>query len=168
MAKKNSSQRKKKANKPKHIRVVYHSAKNTSVEKALIENFIGLQKVMVNLSEKFDSLAGQISKLLELFDISAKSLARKDFSTSDNAESKKIIEKLDNLSMQAGLIGKGLALIHEIGAEKGRPLIPINIQENKPKMPAPPSLNQASPEPHEKMTKELEGFEKSSDTGSKE
>ncbi|HEB47294.1 MAG TPA: hypothetical protein ENI22_02385, partial [Candidatus Pacearchaeota archaeon] len=45
------------------------TTRNVSIEKALVENFISLQKVMVNLSVKFDSLTNQISKLLELFEI---------------------------------------------------------------------------------------------------
>lgn len=87
--------------------------------KALTENFIALQKVMVNLSSKFDNLSTQISKLLELFEISAKSLAQKDFEKDrDKKESKEILRKLNNISQQAGLIGKGLVLIHESGSGK--------------------------------------------------
>lgn len=104
--------------------------RNVSIEKALVNNFISLQRVMVNLSAKFDSLTNQISKLLELFEISAKSLATKDFeSEKENKDAKKILEKLDNISQQSGLIGKGLALIHKVGSEK-------EIPETK-SMPAP-------------------------------
>jgi len=95
------------------------SEKKSATNKALIENFVDLQKVMISLSDKFDKLSGNISKLLELFEVSARSLAQKDFeSNRDNKESKKILEKLDNISQQAGLIGKGLVLIHELGSEK--------------------------------------------------
>ena len=44
-----------------HVRTI-------GVEKILVENFVSLQKVMTNLSLKFDNLAFQISKLLELFE----------------------------------------------------------------------------------------------------
>lgn len=102
--------------KGKTTKITYQSTKVIKVEKALIDNFIGLQKVMVNLSSKFDNLANQISKLLELFEISARSLAKKDFGIEkDTKESEKILEKLDKISEHAGLIGKGLALIHEAG-----------------------------------------------------
>ncbi|KHO55254.1 MAG: hypothetical protein QT10_C0004G0041 [archaeon GW2011_AR19] len=44
------------------------SEQKKSVEKILVENFVSLQKVMTNLSVKFDELSSQISKLLELFE----------------------------------------------------------------------------------------------------
>ena len=47
------------------------------MEKILIENFVSLQRVMTNLSEKFDGLSNNISKLLELFELSATALAKK-------------------------------------------------------------------------------------------
>jgi len=122
MAKKDTSKKgkatKRKVNKSKKrnaTKITRHSTKGVRVEKALVENFIGLQNVMVGLSAKFDNLANQISKLLELFEISAKALARKEFSIEGSKDSKKIMEKLDNLSEKAGLIGKGLVLIHESG-----------------------------------------------------
>ena len=111
---------KKSNSKGKVTKIIHESAKEIKIERALIENFIALQKVMVNLSAKFDNLSGQISKLLELFEISAKSLATKDFEDTEkkNKDAKRIMEKLDNLAQQAGLIGKGLALIHETNSEK--------------------------------------------------
>jgi len=118
----------------KSTEVVYHSTKEIKVERALIENFIGLQKVMVNLSARFDSLSSQISSLLQLFEISAKSLARKAAESHENLDAKKVMEKIDRLSAQAGLIGRGLALIHEVGTEKGKPMIPTTMQ-NKGGMP---------------------------------
>lgn len=41
-------------------------------EKLLIENFIGFQKAMVNLSIKFENLSDNISRLLNVFELSAK------------------------------------------------------------------------------------------------
>ena len=55
------------------------SSGGSSIDKALIENFVLIQRVMVNLSGKIDNLTNQISKLLELFEISAKALAEKNF-----------------------------------------------------------------------------------------
>ena len=43
----------------------------------LIENFVSMQRALTNLTLKFDNLADQISKLLQLFEISAKSFAEK-------------------------------------------------------------------------------------------
>jgi len=132
MVKKATSKRKKSVKKPakkktkivrvkkKPTEVHYHSIKEIKVEKALIENFIGLQKVMVNLSSRFDELSNQISKLLNLFEVSARAMAKKEFSQSQDPNVKKILDRLDNLTQQAGLIGRGLALIHEINEEKHR------------------------------------------------
>jgi len=108
------------------------------IDKALTDNFIALQKIMVNLSTKFDNLSNQISKLLELFEISAKSLARKDFEGDrENKDIKTVLEKLDNISQQAGLIGKGLALIHETNYEKEQPIMPTQKERPIPIRPLP-------------------------------
>jgi len=88
--------------------------KNNEIERILIENFISLQKVMVNSSVKFDGLTHQISKLLELFEISAKALAEKDFEIEkNNRENAKLLEKIENVLEQNKTIAKGLTLMHE-------------------------------------------------------
>ena len=124
----------------KVTKIIHESTKEIKIEKALIENFIALQKVMIHLSGKFDVLSSQISKLLELFEISAKSLAGKDLQDveREGRESKKIMEKLDNLTQQAGLIGRGLALIHESNNERYMPERqspqPVTSQGTTPQM----------------------------------
>ena len=122
--------RKRVAKKHKSTRVVYHSTKEIKVEQALIENFIGLQKVMVKLSSKFETLSGQISRLLQLFESSAKSLARRELSFQENPDTKKILDRLEGLSAQSGLIGKGLALMHETRSGEGMPQPPMPRQRN--------------------------------------
>lgn len=88
--------------------------KNQEVENILIENFVALQKVMSNLSVKFDGLTTQISKLLELFEMSAKALAEKDFDIEkNNRENAKILEKIENVLEQNKTIARGLTLMHE-------------------------------------------------------
>jgi membrane peptidoglycan carboxypeptidase len=82
------------------------------MEQILIENFVSLQKVMTNLAVKFDNLSGQISKLLELFEISAKTLAEKDYSIKTEPD-KKVAEKMDAILEQNKVIAKGIALLHE-------------------------------------------------------
>lgn len=84
------------------------------VEKILIENFVSLQRVMTNLSVKFDDLTNKLSKLLELFEISAKTLAEKDFDEKKSfADSKKMAEKIDVLLDQNKTIARGLSLMYE-------------------------------------------------------
>jgi len=106
------------------------------MEKVLIENFVSLQKVMTNLSIKFDNLTKQISKLLELFEISAKALVEKDFDLEKGSKDKKIIEKMDNLLEQNKVIARGLTLMHEKIPEKpGYPPVQIPQQMQQPQIP---------------------------------
>jgi hypothetical protein len=83
------------------------------IEKILVENFIALQKVMTNLATKFDNLSDQISKLLEVFEISAKAMAEKDFEQLKTSDNKELLEKLDKLLEQNKIIAKGLTIIGE-------------------------------------------------------
>jgi len=127
----------KKTPKKKAIKVVRKapekkSTKEIGVEKALMENFVGLQKVMVNLSSRFDELSTQISGLLNLFEVSARAMAKKEFSRSSDPDLVKVIDKLDNLSQHAGLIGRGLALIHEVNEESQGRKIPEPYFEPRP------------------------------------
>jgi hypothetical protein len=90
------------------------------VEKVLLENFVALQQVMTNLAVKFDNLSGQISKLLELFEISAKTLAEKNYSAEEK-EDKRVVEKLDSLIEQNKVLARGITLLHEKDSEKQYP-----------------------------------------------
>ena len=89
------------------------SDSNTELNKKLIENFVALQRVMTNLSSKFDNLSDQIAKLLQLFEISAKAMAEKDFETFSKTDNKEILEKLNNLLEQNKTIARGLTLLHQ-------------------------------------------------------
>ena len=103
-----------KAKKTTHQKSIIRTPSEVKIERVLIENFVSIQKVMTNLSAKFDNLANQISKLLDLFEISAKALAEKDFNLEkENKDDKKIIEKMDNLFEQNKIIARGLTLLHE-------------------------------------------------------
>lgn len=111
----------------KEVHHIKHTPEDFKVEKVLIENFVSLQKVMTNMAVKFDNLSNQISKLLELFEISAKTLAEKDYETKDREEAKKIAEKLDNLLDQNKVIAKGIALLHERNSEPQEKMISVEI-----------------------------------------
>lgn len=86
------------------------------IQQALIDNFISLQKVMTNLSVKFEELSTNMSKLLQLFEISAKTFAEK-YSTQElaqeNAVDTELIKKLSILLDQNKLISRGIMLIEE-------------------------------------------------------
>ena len=83
------------------------SEQKKSVEKILVENFVSLQKVMTNLSYKFDELSSQISKLLELFELSATALAKKDINFTKPMDEEKIMGKLNNILDQNKTIARG-------------------------------------------------------------
>jgi peroxiredoxin len=84
---------------------------NREVQLALIENFVNLQKVLTNLTMKFDLLSDNISKLLQIFELSAKSFLRKY--EEGMGEERDVLKKLDILLDQNKTIAKGLTLIEE-------------------------------------------------------
>src|SRR4030042_2588907 len=110
---------------------------NIQIDKILVENFVSLQKVMTALAVKFDNLSNQISRLLELFEISAKTLAEKDYSKKEG--DKKVIEKLDSLLEHNKIIAKGIALLHEKGMPEEHEVV-IMPQQQIPQQPMQPAL----------------------------
>jgi len=95
------------------------NSEKIKTEKILIENFVALQHVMTNLAVRFDNLSGEISKLLELFEIAAKTLAEKGpVPITDDKTNIKITEKLDSLLEQNKIIAKGITLLHEKTSEQ--------------------------------------------------
>lgn len=107
------------------------------LQQALVDNFINLQKVLTNMALKFDELSGNISKLLQLFEISAKSFAEK-YSSMESVQGKPEIDKefvkrLDTLLDQNRVISKGIMLIEEKLRERNNP------NQQMPQ-PAPPQF----------------------------
>lgn len=100
------------------------------LEASLIENFVSLQKVLTNLSVKFDELSNNISKMLQLFEISAKTLIENSSAPSDSKSDKDLLYKLDSLLDQNKTIAKGIMLMEErIRQRSGSSLSPTQIQE---------------------------------------
>jgi len=106
--------------------------KSPSIDKSLAENFIALQKIMTHLATRFDSLSTQISKLLELFEISAKTLAKKDIALNTGKEDTKMVEKLDTLLDQNKILARSLTLLHEGSIPSANP-------QPTPQQPKPPA-----------------------------
>jgi len=75
-------------------------------EKMLIENFVGLQHAMTNMSIKFGALSDNISKLLQIFEEAAK-----NHMSNDSGENKEVLNKLNSLLNQNKTIAQGLILI---------------------------------------------------------
>ncbi len=78
----------------------------------LLENFAGLQRAITNMSLKFDKLSDSISKLLNLFEMSARSFMTSP-AISDAEKDKEFLEKLNMLLDQNKTIAKGLTLMEE-------------------------------------------------------
>ncbi len=93
------------------------TSENSKKNEVLAENFVGIQKVLIELSLKLNDLSNNLSKLLKLFEMSAETLVKKDFNISDEDE-EKILKKLDLMSEQNKLIAKGVALMHEKSIEE--------------------------------------------------
>jgi hypothetical protein len=120
--------------------------KETSIEKKIeekiLDNMVELQKVHTNLAEKFDTLAKEISNLLGLFEMTAKSFAKHP--AMKGAESdKEFLNKIDKLLEQNKTIAKGLTLMEEQikGKEPEE-----EIQETKPTGYSP-SISSSRPLP---------------------
>ena len=92
------------------------SMSREEIQQTLIDNFIALQRINANLSVKFDELSTNISRLLQLFEISAKTFAEK-YSGKESAPANMIdtefIKKIDTLLDQNKIISKGIMLIEE-------------------------------------------------------
>jgi hypothetical protein len=84
---------------------------NKEIQLLLIDNFVNLQKVLTDLTLKFDSLSTNISRLLQILEMSAKSFAKKQ--EDGMPEDKDILKKLDTLLDQNKTVAKGLTLIEE-------------------------------------------------------
>jgi hypothetical protein len=126
-----SGEKKKKAPKPKKM-----SARER--EELLIENFVGLQHAMTNMSIKFGALSDNISKLLQVFEEAAK-----NFVSGGKSDDKDMLNKIDSLLNQNKTIAKGLVLME--GKLRGRAEEPPKAQ---PRVGMPSSgMPSARPKP---------------------
>jgi len=113
MPKKEKSTEKEK--KPKRNAKATTKVSDMHINKALIDNFINLQKVMTNLAVKFDDLSNNIEKLLNLFEISAKDIASRNSNVNENQRESDndFLQKLDSLLDQNKTISKGIMMMEE-------------------------------------------------------
>jgi len=109
----------------------------TEIDQALLNNFINLQKVLTNLTLKFEGLSTNIEKLLQLFEISAKSFAENNQNinlTNEKESDKDFLKKLDSLLDQNKTISKGILMMEEKIRNKNNPF----QQESRFGMPYKP------------------------------
>lgn len=106
--------------------------KTSNVDKMLLENFVSLQKVLVNLSGRLDNLTEKISKLLDLFEISAKSFSEKGgFDYGKYKDGKDLAQKIDSLLEQNRTFAKGIAMVYE-KPNNGEQVSPLEIRQPQP------------------------------------
>lgn len=87
-------------------------AQSSSLPQGLIDNFVALQKVQTNLSEKLDALAKQIAELLKLFESTAKTFAENPAVLTSERD-KEFLSKINQLLEQDRAIAKGVVYIEE-------------------------------------------------------
>ena len=98
----------------KSVKKENKSDKYDKLNMMLVENFVSIQKALVNTTQKLEDLTVQISKLLQLFELSAKSFVGKvDEKVADIEKDQEFLTKLNALLDQNKLIAKGLTLMEE-------------------------------------------------------
>ena len=102
-----------------------------SLEEQTISSLVELQKVHLNLAEKFNKLSTQIENLLALFELAARNFAKQP-SMQNTEKDKEFLDKIDKLLDQNKLLAKGLSLMEEkmrervYGASNTNPTMPVN------------------------------------------
>lgn len=107
-------------------------------EELLIENFVGLQHAMTNMSIKFGALSDNISKLLGIFEESAK-----NFMSGGKPDDEEMIKKIDSLLNQNKTIAKGLVLMEGKLRRRSEP-VPSSAPTSAP-VAVPPRIEPSSP-----------------------
>lgn len=98
---------------PKHsVKIVKIRQPKPVIPKALIDNFVGLQKVQADLAEKVNALTKQLSELLRLFETTAKTFAENPAVLTAERD-KEFIDKINQLLEQDKAIAKGVVYIEE-------------------------------------------------------
>jgi len=119
-----------------------------TLERQLVENLVELQKVHTNLAEKFDKLSSEISQLLSLFELTARSFAKHP-AIQATEKDKEFLDKIDLLLNQNKTIARGLGLMEEKIRERmyGGPSQQITQAAQKPAEEYEPSISSNRPLP---------------------
>lgn len=105
---------------------------NKDIQIGLLNNFVSLQRVLTNLTSKFDKLSSDISRLLNVYEEAAKVFAEKVQSGNIPNDEKDMLKKLDILLEQNKTVAKGLTLIEEKIRHKVYGENPERTLETKP------------------------------------
>ncbi len=110
---------------------------STEREELLIENFVSLQKVMTNLSIKFENLSDNINKLLTIFELSAKDYMINKGRMNPGTD-REVLNQLNNLIEQNKSLSRSVSSMEE--KLKNRP-----VQENFKFSSQPQATTNSSP-----------------------
>ena len=111
----------------------------------LIENTIALQRVNVEMTEKFEKLTNQISDLLALFEMAARNFANNP-AVESSMKDKEFLDKIDTLLEQNKTIAKGLTLMEDRVREKVYGHKP-DEEEPREQKNLQPSIGSGNPRP---------------------
>lgn len=101
-------------------------------EELLIENFVGLQRAMINLSMKFENLSDNMAKLLNVFEVSARDYMVNKGRTTPEVD-KDLLNRINYLMEQNKSI---LTSVRSLEEKAKKPEV---------KIPTPMSAPQATP-----------------------
>lgn len=101
----------------KSVKNVSSKKQSEKLEDKILQNLVNLQKVHVNLAEKFENLSEQISGLLALFETTARTFA-KQAPSEITEKDKSFLEKIDKLLDQNKTIARGLTMMESKMREK--------------------------------------------------
>ncbi|MBS3083306.1 hypothetical protein J4423_00720 [Candidatus Pacearchaeota archaeon] len=121
-----------------------HEHKATSkatLEEQTIHSLVELQKVHINLAEKFDKLTTQIENLLALFELAARNFAKQP-NMQNTEKDKEFLDKIDKLLDQNKLLAKGLSLMEEKMREK---IYGVNPTGTRPQFRPSQQMTASSP-----------------------
>lgn len=86
--------------------------KISEIERKIVENLVSLQKIHTNMIERFDKLTDQITSLLNLFEVAAKTFTKQPaFEAGDR--DREFAEKIDMLLEQNRVLAKGITMMEE-------------------------------------------------------
>ena len=104
----------------------------------VLKNLVELQKVHINLAEKFDHLSKEISHLLALFELTARNFAKNVPQTAEYQKDKDFLDKIDRLLEQNKVLAKGLSIMEDQIRERiysPQPQRAPGMPEKKPEEP---------------------------------
>jgi hypothetical protein len=102
-------------------------------EDLIIENFVGLQRAMTNLSIKFENLSDNLSRLLEILELSAKNYLEKEAPKESNSPA--LLKQINLLIDQNKALAEGLLLIDDTLRKKQQK------EENSKENPTQPKIH---------------------------